>query len=59
MTQVLRYAGQIAAGLAELHENGVIMLDLKPQNLLLDTKLNELVLADFGISRYDSSQTSL
>lgn len=52
-----RYAGQILRALHELHGLGVVMRDLKPQNLLLDsaqasdTIRDELVLTDFGLSK--------
>ncbi|KAF6257707.1 kinase-like domain-containing protein [Scenedesmus sp. NREL 46B-D3] len=48
---MLRYGAQALAALHELHEQGIVMLDLKPQNLLLDEGLDELVAADFGLSR--------
>jgi serine/threonine protein kinase len=37
-------------GLAELHEAGVVVLDLKPANVLL-TDQGRAVLADFGLAR--------
>lgn len=52
-----RYAGQILRVLHELHGLGVVMRDLKPQNLLLDSAhasdigLDELVLTDVGLSK--------
>lgn len=51
LQQLLRYGGQILSALVELHGQGVIMADLKPQNLLLDEDLDELVVTDFGLSR--------
>lgn len=51
IAQLLRYGGQILSALVELHSQGVVMADLKPQNLLLDDDLDELVVTDFGLSR--------
>jgi serine/threonine protein kinase len=51
LQQLLRYGGQILSALVELHGQGVVMADLKPQNLLLDEDLDELVVTDFGLSR--------
>jgi serine/threonine-protein kinase len=47
----MRYATQSLGALHELHSLGVVMADLKPQNLLLDADLDELVVTDFGISK--------
>jgi serine/threonine protein kinase len=46
----LAIAQNIAKGLEELHHLGVVMLDIKPDNVLL-TRRNTAVLTDFGISR--------
>ena len=46
----LDYARQISQSLIELHQNRVIMLDLKPANVLIDEH-QEAFLADFGISK--------
>jgi serine/threonine protein kinase len=45
-----RYGCDILSGLAELHARGIVMLDLKPQNVLLDDS-DRAVLADFGLAR--------
>ena len=48
---------QMASGLYYLHSNEIVHRDLKPENVLfssstsMDTKLNVIKLADFGISR--------
>lgn len=51
LPRLLRYSAQTLGALHELHSMGVVMADLKPQNLLLDADLDEVVLTDFGISK--------
>lgn len=46
---VKKYGKQLCAALIELHEQGIVMADLKPANFLLDD-LDNLVVSDFGIS---------
>ncbi len=45
-----RFMFQLLRGIAFCHENRVLHRDLKPQNLLINSKL-ELKLADFGLAR--------
>jgi serine/threonine protein kinase/N-acetylneuraminic acid mutarotase len=47
--QVLRYVEEAASALHYAHEHGLIHLDVKPANLLLDAQ-GRLLLADFGVS---------
>ncbi|KAL7379229.1 hypothetical protein ABVT39_024628 [Epinephelus coioides] len=50
---VIRLAKQILSGVAFLHHNNVVHLDLKPQNILLtsDRPLGDIRIVDFGLSR--------
>ncbi|CCE62680.1 hypothetical protein TPHA_0D00360 [Tetrapisispora phaffii CBS 4417] len=47
---VKQYICEIVIGVADMHENGIIHHDLKPENLLIDKK-GHLKLTDFGLSR--------
>ena len=58
--QAEKYIRQVADALAYIHERNTVHLDVKPSNILMNTK-GEAVLIDFGISKhYDESggQTS-
>ncbi|MEQ2230874.1 Serine/threonine-protein kinase 17A [Ilyodon furcidens] len=50
---VIRLANQILNGVAFLHRNNVVHLDLKPQNTLLTSArpLGDIRIVDFGLSR--------
>jgi serine/threonine protein kinase len=51
LEDVKRYGGDICKAIAELHEQNIILQDLKPPHILLD-EYDHCVLADFGISKF-------
>ncbi|MBO5806622.1 MAG: TonB family protein [Bacteroidaceae bacterium] len=53
----VRYVKDIASALAEVHAHNILHLDIKPANIMLNSK-DEAVLIDFGISkRYDEGSS--
>ncbi|KAJ8622755.1 hypothetical protein MRB53_031284 [Persea americana] len=48
LEQILRYGADIARGVAELHAAGVVCMNIKPSNLLLDTS-GRAVVSDYGL----------
>ncbi|KAL6514888.1 hypothetical protein OROGR_020467 [Orobanche gracilis] len=49
LEQILRYGADIARGVAELHAAGVVCMNIKPSNLLLDEN-GYAVVSDYGLS---------
>ncbi|CAG5898022.1 unnamed protein product [Menidia menidia] len=58
---VIRLAKQILTGVAFLHRNNVVHLDLKPQNILLTSArpLGDIRIVDFGLSRHMDNITEV
>ncbi|CAH1448710.1 unnamed protein product [Lactuca virosa] len=48
LEQILRYGADIARGVAELHAAGVVCMNLKPSNLLLDEE-GRAVVSDYAL----------
>ena len=58
--EAVKYATQIADALQYLHSNNILHLDVKPANILLDSR-GSAILIDFGISKHydeEGGQTS-
>ncbi len=54
--QVLIYFAQILNGVECAHLNGIIHRDLKPENILVAKTDGQLVVADFGIARFQEEE---
>uniref|UniRef100_A0A8C6XC36 Serine/threonine-protein kinase 17B n=1 Tax=Naja naja TaxID=35670 RepID=A0A8C6XC36_NAJNA len=52
-TAIIRLIRQILEGVCHLHQNNIVHLDLKPQNILLSSvcPLGDIKIVDFGLSR--------
>lgn len=52
---IKRYMREILNGVKQCHDIGILHRDLKPENILVDECGEHLVLADFGLSKFDSN----
>ncbi|MEM7456202.1 MAG: protein kinase [Planctomycetota bacterium] len=49
--EIVRIANQIAAGLVEAHEQGLVHRDIKPANILIEKDVSRVMITDFGLAR--------
>jgi serine/threonine protein kinase len=54
-----RYIADIAEGLLEVHNRGIVHRDVKPANILWNAEADEAILTDFGISARLSDPTTV
>lgn len=50
--QAKTYISQVAVALRILHENRIVHLDIKPENILLDATKDRCVIADFNSAKF-------
>ncbi|MFO0924027.1 MAG: serine/threonine-protein kinase [Pirellulales bacterium] len=59
LDDILEVAMQIALGLREANQKGVVHRDIKPSNILIEEGLHQIVITDFGLARaYDEDLQS-
>ncbi|MEI2583571.1 serine/threonine-protein kinase [Scytonema sp. PRP1] len=56
LSQFLQIAIQLSSTLAQIHKNNIIHKDIKPQNILINTKTGQVEIIDFSISSRLSSE---
>ncbi|WP_339788010.1 serine/threonine-protein kinase [Tissierella sp.] len=49
--EIIKYSLDFLSGVAHIHSKGLVHLDIKPTNILLD-ETDRAILTDFGLSRY-------
>lgn len=59
-TNKIKYIYKLSLGLANLQfERRLLHLDLKPENVLVDSNKKNPVIADFGFSKYSQKSQNL
>lgn len=53
ISKVLPYFSQILDGVEAAHLQKVVHRDLKPENVLYDSSIDRLLIADFGVARFE------
>ena len=53
------YLEPVARAVHEAHSRGILHRDLKPQNILVDAKLDRALVADFGLAKLAEGQEQL
>ena len=59
IAEVLRIGKEIAEGLAQAHERGLIHRDIKPANIWLEGKRRRVKILDFGLARAAEDEVHL
>jgi serine/threonine protein kinase len=58
---VLKILDQVAASLTEAHQNGIVHRDMKPENVIIETRAGEdhVKVLDFGIAKVMSDERTV
>jgi len=54
-----RYLESVARGVEEAHQHGILHRDLKPHNVLIETKGDRALVADFGLAKLAEGDSGL
>jgi PAS domain S-box-containing protein len=57
--QFLKFALQIVAALAQIHQNHIVHKDIKPQNILINLETEQVKIGDFGSAAFISYNSQL
>lgn len=59
VARAMKFAIQVAQGLAAAHGAGIIHRDIKPENVMITKATEQVKIMDFGLARMDSSKENL